>query len=136
LSGQTSPAKGPVVRDAVIFTPFFLALAAAWVAAFIAEGRGAIPLLVILGIVALLAGYQSMLSLRDLVAEPTVTEGQILRKWKRADLFVFQGHYIYVNRNVFKIDPLEYHRLEEGDSVSVTHYPHTNSVVSVQKEGG
>lgn len=136
MAGQIPSARGPIIRDAVIFTPFFLALAAAWAAAFVKQGSGAIPLLVILAIVTALVGFQSIQALRDLMARPKVTKGEISRKWKRADLLFFQGHYVYVNKRVFKIGPLEYQQLEEGDSVSVTHYPHTNTVVSVRKAGG
>jgi len=135
LTGETPSARGPVIRDAIIFTPFFLAFAAAWIAAFVVEGNGAIPLLVILGAVTLLAGYQSVQALRDLVARPQVTEGEISRKWRGTDMFVFRSYYIYVNRKVFKIDPLEHEQLEEGDLVAVTHYPHTNAVVSGKREG-
>ncbi|MDI6857705.1 MAG: hypothetical protein QME71_05265 [Dehalococcoidia bacterium] len=135
MNGETPSARGSVIRDAIIFTPFFLAFAAAWIAAFISEGNGAIPLLVILGLVTLLSGYQSVQALRDLVAKPQVTEGEISRKWRGTDMFVLRSHYIYVNRKVFKIDPLEHQQLEEGDLVAVTHYPHTNAVVSVRKTG-
>jgi hypothetical protein len=132
---ETPSARGPIIRDALIFTPFFLGFAAAWAAAFVSEGRGALPLLVILGAVTLLAGYQSLQALRDLLAKPHVTEGEVSRKWKGTDMLVLRSYYIYVNRRVFKIDQLEYQQLEEGDLISVTHYPHTNTVVSVRKEG-
>jgi hypothetical protein len=33
---------------------------------------------------------------------------------------------------VFKVTPLIYHELEKGDTVSVNHYPHTNTVISVE----
>jgi len=35
---------------------------------------------------------------------------------------------------VFKVTPLIYTELEDGDKVSVNHYPHTNTVISVELE--
>jgi hypothetical protein len=35
---------------------------------------------------------------------------------------------------VFKVTPMIYTELEEGDTVSVTHYPHTSTVISVELE--
>jgi hypothetical protein len=83
-------------------------------------------------LLALLVGFQSIQSLRDLWAEPRATTGEIVRKWKRTDLFVFPSYYFYVNKTVFRIAPLTYHQLEEGDVVSVTHYPHTATVVTLE----
>ena len=65
-----------------------------------------------------------------------MSSGLVDRKWSRADLFVLRSYYIYVGRSVFKVTPLIYSELEEGDTVSVNHYPHTNTVIAVELEEG
>lgn len=136
MEEQRSAARASIIRTAVIYTPLLLAILAGWGAALASVleegGGGGIPLLVVLGLLALLVGFQSIQSLRDVWGEPRVTRGEIVRKWKRADLLVFPGYYFYVKKTVFRVAPLIYHQLEEGDTVSVTHYPHTATVVTVE----
>jgi hypothetical protein len=135
MERTASSARLAVARGALIYTPLFIASAAGFVAILlllIGGGElGLVVTLVIAGVVAFLTGYQSIQSLRDLVAAPRVSTGAIRRKWSRNDLLVARSHYIYVEKTVFKIDPLTYVEVEEGDVVSVLHYPHTNTVVSV-----
>jgi hypothetical protein len=121
-----------------VFTPLFL-LSLAGVGAVIfnlvREGpSGLIITLLLLCLAAFLTGHQSIQSLRDLRSSPTVSNGLVDRKWSRADLFVLRSYYIYVDRSVFKVTLLIYTELEEGDTVSVNHYPHTNTVISVELE--
>lgn len=121
-----------------MFTPLFL-LSLAGVGAVIFElvregASGLIITLLLLCLAAFLTGHQSIQSLRDLRSPPTVSSGLVERKWSRADLFVLRSYYIYVDRSVFKVTPLIYTELEEGDTVSVNHYPHTNTVISVELE--
>jgi hypothetical protein len=135
-------ARASLVRTALVFTPLLL-LSLAGVGGVIfylaREGpSGLIVTLILLCLAAFLTGHQSVQSLRDLRSSPRLTTGLVDRKWKRADLFVLRSFYIYVDRSVFKVTPLIYHELEEGDTVSVNHYPHTNTVISVElvEEGG
>ena len=121
-----------------MFTPLFL-LSLAGVGAVIfnlvREGpSGLIITLLLLSLAGFLTGHQSIQSLRDLRSSPTVSSGLVDRKWSRADLFVLRSYYVYVDRSVFKVTPLIYAELEEGDTVSVNHYPHTNTVISVELE--
>ena len=139
MDEQRSSARASVIRDAVIFTPLFLAVIAGWTATLVgvlAEGDRGIIALVILGLMAVLLGFQSIQALRDLLTEPKVTRGEIARKWSRTELLVVPGHYIYVNNVVFKLPALLYEQLENGDTVAITYYPHTNTVVAVSKESG
>ena len=123
-----------------MFTPLFLLSLAGMgivILNLVREGpSGLIITLVLLSLAAFLTGHQSIQSLRDLRSSPTVSSGLIDRKWSRADLFVLHSYYIYVSRSVFKVTPLIYTELEEGDTVSVNHYPHTNTVISVELEEG
>ena len=133
-------ARSSLIRVALVFTPLFLlSLAGMGIVIFnlVREGpSGLIITLVLLSLAAFLTGHQSIQSLRDLRSSPTVSSGLIDRKWSRADLFVLRSYYIYVSRSVFKVTPLIYTELEEGDTVSVNHYPHTNTVIAVELEEG
>jgi hypothetical protein len=128
------------MRVALVFTPLFLlSLAGIGIVIFnlVREGpSGLIITLLLLSLAAFLTGHQSIQSLRDLRSSPRLSTGLVDRKWSRADLFVLRSYYIYVDRSVFKVTPLIYTELEEGDTVSVNHYPHTNTVISVELEEG
>jgi len=133
-------ARSSLMRTALVFTPLFLlSLAGIGIIIFnlVREGlSGLIITLVLLSLAAFLTGHQSIQSLRDLRSSPTVSSGLVDRKWSRADLFILRSYYIYVGRSVFKVTPLIYSELEEGDTVSVNHYPHTNTVIAVELEEG
>ena len=135
MAQTSSSARFAVVRGALIYTPLFVASGAGSVAVIVLlAGGGELGLLltlVIVGLAAVLTGYQSIQSLRDLAAEPRVLAGPIRRKWSRNDFLVSRSHYIYVEKTVFKIDPLTFTEVEEDDVVSILHYPHTNTVVSI-----
>ncbi len=92
----------------------------------------------IVGLVGLLLAHHVWQHVRDLRAPLVETEGQILRKWKRADLVIaWDSHYINVERSVFKIATIDYHLVEEGMYATIVHFPRTLTVVSVhavQKE--
>lgn len=134
---EVSSARRHLVRDALIYTPIFLALLAAWGAALAgvvaAGGGGGIALLVLVTLMVFLVGFQSIQSLRDLLSAPITSEGPVLRKWRRAELLLFPAHFIYVNRNVFRIPSLMYEQIDKGDILVVTHYPHTSTVVAVNR---
>ena len=133
-------ARSSLRRTVLVFTPLFLlSLAGIGIIIFNLAREGASGLiitLVLLLLAAFLTGHQSIQSLRDLRSSPTMSSGLVDRKWSRADLFVLRSYYIYVGRSVFKVTPLIYSELEEGDSVSVNHYPHTNTVIAVELEEG
>jgi hypothetical protein len=133
-------ARSSLFRVALVFTPLFLlSLAGIGIIVFdlVREGpSGLIITMVLLLLAAFLTGYQSIQSLRDIRSSPTLSGGLVDRKWSRADLFILRSHYIYVGRSVFKVTPLIYLELEEGDTVSVRHYPHTNTVISVELQEG
>jgi hypothetical protein len=131
-------ARSSLRRTVLVFTPLFLlSLAGMGIIMFslVRDGPGGLIItLVLLSLAAFLTGHQSIQSLRDLRSLPRLTSGLIDRKWTRADLFILRSYYIYVSRSVFKVTPLIYNELEEGDTVSVNHYPHTNTVIAVELE--
>jgi hypothetical protein len=131
-------ARASLVRTALLFTPLFLlSLAGMGVVIWelVSEGpSGLIITVLLLCLAAFLTGHQSIQSVRDLRSSPRISNGLVDRKWSRADLVILRSYYIYVDRSVFKVTPLIYTELEEGDTVSVNHYPHTNTVISVELE--
>jgi len=124
------------VRTAAVFTPLFLLSLAGIVAVIVnlvLEGPGGlIVTAVLLAVAAFLTGHQAIQSLRDLLSSPRETAGAIRRRWSRADLLVIRSYYIYVEGGVYKVDPFIYLELKEGDFVAIRHYPHTNTVISVE----
>lgn len=125
-------ARRSLILNAAVFTPLFVLTAAGTVFALL---TGAWVLLVIAAFVAFLFGYQGIQSLRDLRAEPVTLTDQVVRRWSRADFIVFrQGYYIMVQRQIFRIPPEAYLELAPGDTVEVTYYPHTNTVIRLERK--
>lgn len=89
----------------------------------------------IVGVVAVLLAHQVWQHARDLGSPLAESEGPIVRKWQRADLIiVWQSYYIHVGRAIFKIEPLDFHLVEEGTYVKIVHFPRTLNVVSVHQQ--
>lgn len=128
-------ARVSVVRGAFAYTPLFIAGIALTVLSAAGTINAGILLTVIEALVTLLFAYQSIQALRDLGADLETTYGVITRRWSKMDLFVSRSHYIAVNRNIFRIPVVDWYHLAENDTVTVTHYPHTGAVASIEKTG-
>lgn len=124
--------RGRVVRDAVIYTPLFLACVLGILAMLLSQDPPIIGL-VLVALMAFLFGYQSIQSLRDLSAAPLTVEGPITRRWTKRDAFVSKSNYITVERGIYRIPIESYLDLLEKDIVRVVAYPHTGTVVSVER---
>ena len=97
------------------------------------EGFGYVSFVVI-ALIGLLLAYQLWTHLRDIGAPAMESEGQILRKWSRADLIIaWQAYYISIGRRVFRIEPEDYIMLDEGMHARVVHFPRTLNVISVEQ---
>ena len=98
-----------------------------------AEGAsgGRIVGLVLVSSVALLLGYQVIQSVRDRVSQTVETVGVVERRWSRSDFFLFRNAYVFVGRDVYRITPEEFVKIELGDTVRVRHYPHTSAVEEI-----
>lgn len=123
------------MRDAIIFTPLFIA----GLALTVLSARGIInagPVLTVIeAIVTLLFAHQSIQSLRDLESELARTEGVVGRKWSKMDFIVTRSHYISVERKIFRLPVEDWYPLAEDDRVQVVHYPHTGTVAGVERLG-
>lgn len=143
-----SSARGAVLRSALLFTPFLLVTMGVFgfiVQDIVVDGSsgGRIVALVLIGSVAALLTYQVVQSARDLLTQPVETTGLVERTWSRHDFFIFRNDYIFVERDVFRIEPEQALDVEPGVMVRIVHFPHTNTVDTVevlshagQREGG
>lgn len=137
MEEEISAARRHLARDAIVYTPLFILFLVAWITALVGVvvegGGGGIFLLLLLTIIVSVAGFQSIQSLRDLHSTPVTSEGPVLRKWRRAEFLLFPSHYLYMNRSIYKVPPLIYEHIKNGDIVAITHYRHTTTVVTVKR---
>jgi len=134
---SSASARAAVLRSALLFSPFLLVTlgALAFIVRDVAvEGSsgGRIVGLVLVGSVAALLGYQVVQSVRDLFASPVETTGLVERLWSRNDFFLFRNTYLFVERNVFRLEPEQALEVELGATVRVVHYPHTSTVERIE----
>ena len=133
--GGGAPPRGrrDLIRGALLWTPLFVgfsALAVNFLVRAVDGSGGAWVSFILTALVALLGGYSALAALRDLFAEPIETEGPILRKWAKTDLFFFRGRHLLVEGRVFRLRKEIYAAMpEEGARVYLRHYPHTNALI-------
>ena len=132
-----SSARFQVLRSLVLFTPFLavtLGVLAFLLRDISADGAsgGRIVGTVLVGFVSLLLAFQVIQSLRDAFSPMVETEGIVERRWSHNDMFVFRNSYIFIGRNVFRLDPEHFIEVELGDTVRVVHTPHTTMVESLE----
>ena len=135
MDDPEASARAALRRSLLIYTLLFAtAVAVVIYIAQTGEQGAAYVTLSIVGVVALLLGYQVLQHWRDLRAPLTESVGIIQRKWTRADLIIaWNSYYIAVNRTVFRIAPLDYAEVAEEMYVKIVHFPNTNNVVSVHR---
>ncbi|HEY8173172.1 MAG TPA: hypothetical protein VIH21_08785 [Dehalococcoidia bacterium] len=96
-----------------------------------AKGAAYVTLSIIV-VVGLLLGYQVFQHYRDLRSPLAESDGEIIRKWSRADLIVaWHSYYVTVDRRVFRVAAADYVEVDEGMYVKVVHFPNTLNVVSM-----
>ncbi len=124
-------------RNALIYTPgaiFTLALFALSVFGLLSGNIGAALPAFLLGLIGFALGYESRAALRDLRAEPVVTEGEVDRVWRKSKLLVFgRQDYLLVQKQVFEIGRITAEELSLGQVVTIHHWPHTMRVISVAR---
>jgi len=130
-------ARGAVVRQAVIWTPLFLAALGAFLFFLVDEAsggdRGSWFTVGLLGVFTLLFGYMAVQALRDLAGQPAEHEGLITRRWARTDAFLFRSHYVRVEPGIIlRIDPRD-HDVGEGDYVRVRYYRGTSVAIAFER---
>lgn len=130
--------RGGVIRSAIIWTPIFLVtffgFAFYLVDRLFGLGHGGTWfLVVVLGVLASLFGFQAAQSLLDLRAEPRETTGMITRRWSRSDSLVLKSHYVRVDDKILRGDVFLLAEVKEGDRVRVRFYPHSAVLLRVEK---
>lgn len=127
--------RSRIVRSAILWTPLavimgLLFLFYVWDTAFnSADHGGGWVLVIILGIMTGLFGFQAAQALLDLSGEPSTRTGLVTRRWSRSDSFVIKSHYIRLGKQILRGDEFQLAGVKEGDYVDVTYY--SNSAVII-----
>ena len=139
-------ARRPVlVRKVLIHAPLAAAFGAVSAAALyyaFTNSLGALVGAAVFGLPAFAFGYEALTAARDLRAQPMVTRGRIARMWNKGTiLWMTRAYYLLVEQPVaegakpgqrfFVVSHESYLQLEEGRTVEVEHWPHTNTVLSL-----
>jgi hypothetical protein len=131
--------RNQILRSAIIWSPFFVASALALAfftfdRAFLGGDHGGTwVLVVVLTVLSILFGTQSIQSLLDLFANPTTERGTVTRRWTKSDSFVMKSHYMRLGARIFRGDSFLLADIREGDEVQATYYPHSALLVWVEK---
>ena len=134
-----------LLRKLLIHGPLALAFGAVSAAAFyyaFTNSLGALVGAAIFGLPAFAFGYEALTAARDLRSRPMMTRGRIARMWNKGTiLWMTRAYYLLVDLPVaagakprqrfFVISHESYLQLEEGRTVELEHWPHTNTVLSL-----
>ncbi len=130
-------ARRSLWRTVLIWGPLFLVAFAAFIFFTLDEAtggnKGSWFLVGLLAVLSVLLGVHSGQSLRDLSGSPAELTGFVVRRWSRTDSLVMRSHYIRVEGSIFHIDRIKHGDVEEGDYVWVRYYPHSATVIQVEK---
>ena len=131
--------RSRIVRSAILWTPLavimgLLFLFYAWDTAFNSgDHGGGWVLVVIMGIMTGLFGFQAAQALLDLFGEPCTRTGLVTRRWSRSDSFVIKSHYIRLGKQILRGDEFQLAGIKAGDYVDVTYYPYSAVVIWLDK---
>ncbi len=131
--------RSRILRSAILWTPLFAVMAGLfffflWDTAFNSAGHGGSwVLVVILGIMASLFGFQAAQASLDLYSEPHSRTGMVTRRWSRSDSFVIKSHYIRLGKQILRGDEYQLAGVKDGDYVDVTYYRHSAVVIWLEK---
>jgi hypothetical protein len=139
---ERGPNRPAIVRNAIVYTPLAAGIGALFlwsVFSLLTGNPGAIIMAFILGLIGFALVFESIAALRDLRSEPTKTEGEARRIWKKSKVLIFgRQDYVLVDGQVFEIGPVAATELSEGQRVSIRHWPHTMRVITLERsrDGG
>jgi len=122
-----------LLRRVAVYVPSAAVATALFVYALTALPQSLIMVIVV-AIFTIPLDMEAVSAVRDLSAQPVVTEGRIDRKWSKAR-FAFFGrvHYLMVNRKLFEVGAVAGLELQLGDQVRVEHWPHSHILISVAR---
>ncbi|HJM89489.1 MAG TPA: hypothetical protein QF624_07680 [Dehalococcoidia bacterium] len=127
--------RGRVIRKALMHGPLgvFTIGVTLWLAISVLGGNlGALFGFLMMALISFAIGLEGLAALRDLVAVPVRSRGEIQRAWSKGR-FLFLGtiHYILVEKRVFEVEGHAFSSVQEGNVVELQHWPHTNVVASI-----
>jgi hypothetical protein len=124
--------RGEVARHAALYSLLTLPLLVGLVIGIV---NLYIPLLIACAIFGTASAFLAYHHLRDLRADPALTEGEITKKWTKGNLLFFfmHGYFIAVQGNIYSIRRTEYASLLERDLVRVHHFPYSLTVAFVER---
>jgi hypothetical protein len=131
--------RGKLLRSAVIWGPLFLITLAgtlfytADILFMDREYGGTWVLVTIVGILAVLFGFQAVQSVLDFFDKPRTESGYVTRRWARSDSLVVRSHYMRLERKILRGDAYLLAGIKEGDYVEATFYPHSAVLVWVDR---
>lgn len=145
LLEEHSESRRLLARKLLLHAPLALAFGAIAGAALyyaLTSSLGALVGAAIFGLPAFAFGYEAVTAARDLRARPMTTRGPIARMWNKGTiLWMTRAYYLLVDlpssgdqereQRFFVISHEAYLQLEEGRTVEVQHWPHTNTVISI-----
>ena len=132
-SGSDRRARRGLIRSAIVTTPLFILFVGLTTFYLIraAEGNNGDWIVTALtALIALLLATTAVESLRDLFVDPIETNGSIKKKWRKSDFLLLRQYYVQVDDEVFRVRKDQFQALPSADQmVSVSHFPHTHTVV-------
>lgn len=137
-----------LIRRAVIYVPGAVALTSLLVWAALGL-PSTVVIVIFLSVGALAIDIEAYQSLRDLSASPVTSRGLVQRKWSKGRfLFFGRVHYLLVSTRgvdmppdtkpkdrLFEVGPIAARELDLGDEVEILHWPHTNTVITLERVG-
>jgi hypothetical protein len=124
--------RAQVVRLALLYTLMTVPLLVGLIIGII---NLYIPLLIACAVFGTASGLLAYHHLRDLTAEPVMTEGEVTKKWTKGNMLFFflHGYYIAVQGNIYSVRQIEYMSLLEHDLVRVHHFPYSLTVGHLER---
>jgi len=131
--------RGKILRSAILWGPLFLTALGGTVfytadILFLdRENGGTWVLVTIVGILAVLFGFQAVQAALDVFDKPRTESGYVTRRWARSDSLVVRSHYMRLERKILRGDAYLLAEIKEGDYVEATYYSHSAVLVWVDK---
>jgi hypothetical protein len=130
--------KAYIARMAVLWSLFTAACTALVIVALVnivSGNTGYVVMLGVFGLIGFLTGYWMFAYLRDMKADLITVEGEISRKWVRGQIleFFMQACYLSVEGKIFVVRRIDYAGLLETDLVRINCYPHSLTVVGIER---
>ncbi len=137
-----------ILRKALVFTPtalLFLGITLVALYNAVTNSMGALVGAVVFGIPAAALLSEAASCLRDLRSAPVTTRGVVTRMWNKGTvLWMTRAYYLLVNvsgnargeQRFFVVPQDVYLQLDEGRTIEVRHWPHTNAVVALAEVEG